>query len=691
MTDALHRLAEAAGLEIHWDNYLGEPRTVQPDALRAVLTALGYHCGTAAQIRESLARLAPAEGLDALPPLITARVGAPIRLPADNQAAKLLLEPGTALDIALQDNTLAPVCDPGYHRLLIGDREIVLAMAPEHAPRVGRRVWGIATQVYGLRRPGDGGIGDTAAVAEFAEAAADRGADLLALSPMHALFAARPDHYGPYSPSSRLFLNPLLASPELVLGRGAVAAAGLAEEFARLEQAELIDWPRSTEAKMRLFRILFTRLFLDADAPEAMRSEYLQFEAESGPLLAGHACFEALQAEQLALNPLAVDWRHWPADLRDPESPAVAAFAQAHHHDVSFHVFLQWIAERSLAAAQHRARRAGMAIGLIADMAVGMDPAGSHAWSRQSDILSGLTIGAPPDLYNANGQQWGITTFSPAALRTTGYAPFIATLRACLRNAGGIRIDHAMGLRRLWLVPEGASPGDGAYLRYPLTHLLRLLALEAERHRAVVVGEDLGTVPGGFRDALEAHGVSGMRVLWFEKDGYRFIPPDRWTRGAMSMTTTHDLPTVAAWWTGADIALRAEHGVLSENQRREDLEQERAGAREALWAAFCDAGVAEGDNPDGPAAFVDAAVRFVARTNSEIALLPLEDILGQEEQPNLPGTIDQHPNWRRRYPQPVDQVLNSTAVNRRVAAIVDERPPSPGALRVPASPAQRER
>jgi 4-alpha-glucanotransferase len=674
MIDELHRLAEAAGLEIQWNNYAGEPRTVQPEALRAVLTALGYPCANAAQIRESLARLAPEEGLDALPPQITARVGAPIRLSAGNQAAKLLLESGTTLDLALQDNTLAPVSDPGYHRLLIGNREIVLAVAPQHAPRVGRRVWGIATQVYGLRRPGDGGIGDTLAVAEFAEAAAARGADLLALSPVHALFAARPDHYGPYSPSSRLFLNPLLASPELVLGRGAVAAAGLNEEFARLEQAELIDWPKSTAAKMRLFRILFTRLFLDADAPEAMRLEYLQFEAESGPLLSGHACFEALQAEQLALDPKAVDWRHWPADLRDPESAAVAAFAQAHHHDVSFHVFLQWIAERSLAAAQHRARRAGMGVGLIADMAVGMDPAGSHAWSRQSDILSGLTIGAPPDLYNPNGQQWGITTFSPAALRTTGYAPFLATLRASLRNAGGIRIDHAMGLQRLWLVPEGASPANGAYLRYPLTDLLRLLVLEANRHHAIVVGEDLGTVPEGFQEALEAHGVYGMRVLWFEKDGDRFVPPDRWTRGAMAMTTTHDLPTAAAWWTGADIALRAECGVLSKNQRREELEQERSGEREALWAAFSDAGIAEGDKPDGPALFVDAALRFVTRTNSEIALLPLEDILGQEEQPNLPGTTAQHPNWRRRYHQPVDRVLNGAAVNRRVAAVAEERP-----------------
>ena len=243
-----------------------------------------------------------------------------------------------------------------------------------------------------------------------------------------------------------------------------------------------------------------------------------------------------------------------------PRSPP---FAASHRDEVLFHEFLQWVADRSLAAAQARAREAGMRIGLVGDLAVGMDPTGSHAWSRQRDILLGVAIGAPPDLFNPRGQDWGLTGFSPRALEDGGFAPFIATLRAALRHAGGLRIDHAMGLSRLWLVPEGADPAEGAYLTYPLTDLLRLLALESARHNAIVVGEDLGTVPAGFRETLDQDGVHGMRVLWFERgENNSFAAPQTWDAAALAMTTTHDLPTVAGWWSGTDIAARAECGRL---------------------------------------------------------------------------------------------------------------------------------
>ncbi|HSU06512.1 MAG TPA: 4-alpha-glucanotransferase, partial [Acetobacteraceae bacterium] len=282
----------------------------------------------------------------------------------------------------------------------------------------------------------------------------------------------------------------------------------------------------------------------------------------------------------------------------------------------------------------------------------------------------------PPDLFSPNGQQWGITTFSPRALKATGFAPFIATVRAALHHCGGVRIDHAMGLQRLWLVPDGVSAAEGAYLSYPLTDMLRLLALESQRHQAIVVGEDLGTVPEGFRDQLDAHGVAGMRVLWFEKAGEEFAQPDQWDHSALAMTSTHDLPTAASWWRGADINLRAEHGVLGNRQRREDLEHEREGERRALWQAFDKADVARSGPPaqDSPGPFVDAAVRFVARTACQLALLPLEDVLGSDEQPNLPGTIDQHPNWRRRTGQPAATLLDDPAAARRINDVAQERP-----------------
>ncbi len=691
MTDAAVReLAREAGIEVDWRTYADEPREVSAEALCRVLEALGHPCRTDDDIVESRHRLAPVPGLAGLPPLITAVAGSPTRLPiADGapRSALLLEEAGGQRDMRLHGFRhgveVPAISEPGYHRLLIGDRALVLAVAPargatmeEVAP--GERLWGLAAQVYGLRRAGDGGIGDAEAVAALAEAAAARGADALALSPVHALFPAEPHQYGPYSPSSRLFLNPLHAAPAMLFGAERVARgmeqADVAQDMPRLEALDLVDWPAATEAKLRLLRALFAQFVADADIPDALHADFAQFEADGGELLAAHACFEALQAEQLAIDTEHGDWHRWPADLRDPASPAVAAFAQSHRREILFHIFLQWVTDRSLGAAQRRALHAGMRVGLIADLAVGMDPSGSHAWSRQDEILSGLSIGAPPDLLNPNGQQWGITGFSPRSLIAHGFAPFLATLRAALRNAGGVRIDHAMGLQRLWLVPRGESPADGAYLNYPLTDMLRLLALESQRHRAIVVGEDLGTVPAGFREALDAHGIYGMRVLWFERDHGGFTPPGGWDRGALAMTSTHDLPTVAGWWQGADIALRAEHHVLGPTQRREDLEAERDADRTALWRACVQAGVGQGDRPEQAWEFVDAALRFVARTPSELCLLPLEDVLGVTDQPNLPGTIDEHPNWRRRTARPAHELLDDEAAASRLAAIAAERP-----------------
>ncbi len=694
--DALRALAREAGVAVEWENYAGEPRVVAPEVLRKVLEALSYPCSNIDEIRESRHRLTALDGFDALPPLVTAIAGRPARLALSADAprrVRLLLESGAARDLAPREThsglELPAIAERGYHRLLIGEREIVLAVAPDRAVRIAQiapsgRIWGLAAQIYGLCREGDGGIGDALGVAALAESAAARGADALALSPINALFPAQPERYGPYSPSSRLFLNPLHTAPELLFDeaviRQAIDQAGVAGEMQRLEALSLIDWPAASAAKLRLLRTLFTGFTDGSIADQALHADFAQFQLEGGALLASHACFEALHAEQLAAAPQCEDWRAWPSDLRDPDSATVAAFVQAHQRDILFHVFLQWVADRSFAAAQRRARTAGMRIGLVSDLAVGMDPSGSHAWSRQQDVLGGLTIGAPPDLFNPKGQQWGITTFSPRALGATGFAPFLATLRAALRNAGGVRIDHAMGLHRLWLVPQGESPADGAYLAYPLTDMLRLLALESQRHGAVVVGEDLGTVPEGFREKMDAHGIYGMRVLWFERseDGFEdgFKAPEQWDRSAIAMTSTHDLPTVASWWLGADIALRAKHGVLGAHQKQEVLDAEREQDRAALWPAFRKAGAARGAAPpqETPEPFVDAAIRFVARTASPLALLPLEDVLGSPDQPNLPSTTDQHPNWRRRSPHLVDKLLDEPEAARRLADVAAERP-----------------
>ena len=313
-----------------------------------------------------------------------------------------------------------------------------------------------------------------------------------------------------------------------------------------------------------MLRALFEHFCTHERAQHTPRAqEFHGFCERGGRALEDHARFEALQAAQLAQEGGNGHWRNWPEALRDPRSPEVEAFAEANRHEVDFHLFLQWLAAKGLSHAQHAARDAGMAIGLIADLAVGCDSAGSHAWSYRDDMLQGVSVGAPPDLFNQAGQAWGLTTFSPRAMRTQGFSAFIDMLRAAFAHAGGIRIDHILGLRRLWLVPEGESARNGAYLRYPLEDLLRLIALESWRHRAIVIGEDLGTVPPGFRERLEEHGLARHSRAVVRGRATTAKASSRLPTGTAmrsGTTTTHDLPTVAGWWRGSDITWRSKIG-----------------------------------------------------------------------------------------------------------------------------------
>ncbi|MGE0726173.1 MAG: 4-alpha-glucanotransferase [Alphaproteobacteria bacterium] len=683
MTDeAVRALARRAGIQPDWIDYLGVPRQVPPPILVRILAAMGLPAGTPDDIRASTDRLDRSQAGVAPGSLVTADAGAPIALPAAlaGEPLEIELEDGrriAAVPRAGADGgtMLPPVDVPGYHRVRSGGGEFGLAVAPPRAVTVedvvpGGRPWGLVAPLYGIRRGGDGGIGDWGGAAALAAAAAAAGADALALSPCHALFAAAPERFSPYGPSSRILLNVLHGDPALALGTDRVAAAtgraGRRAARRALETMRLIDWPAAARAKLEWLRLLFDGLV--ADGPP---DDFLAFRRAEGAALEEHARFEAIQAEQLRRG-AGWSWRRWPAGLRDPRGAAVQAFAAAHPREVGFHAFLQWIVHRSRHLAQAHARKSGMRIGLIADLAVGMDGDGSEAWSRQGAVMAGLGIGAPPDHLNTAGQNWGLSTFSPRALVDDGFAPFIATLRAAMRDAGGLRVDHVMGLTRMWLAPEGAPPGEGAYVTFPADDLLRLLALESARHRAIVIGEDLGTVPPGFRPRLAARGIYGMRVLWFERDeGGGFAPPERWPADAVAMTSTHDLPTVAGWWRGADIALRS---AIAGRVGPDPAEAAaRAADRRRLWQALVSARAASGAPPRATGPVVDAAVRFTARTASRLLLLPIEDVLGSTDQPNLPGTTDEHPNWRRRLPAPADRLLERPRASARLDAVRRER------------------
>ncbi|PWB30539.1 4-alpha-glucanotransferase [Pseudomonas sp. SDI] len=679
--DRLIQLAHRAGLSVDWIDANGRPQRVADDALRQVLAGLGLPAADGPAIARSLASLERAHDARHLPPLLTVDHGQPLDLSlyfGAGSRCDAQLEGESSLTLHLDDHAQLPGELPiGYHTLAIEGQRFTLAVAPLRCFSLGDaleqdapRRWGLAAQLYSLRRPGDGGFGDSLALETLARSAAERGADALAISPLHAMFANNQHTFSPYSPSSRLFLNSLYASPQAVFGersvRLAIEALGLEATLAELEALPLVDWPRAVAARHALLRTLYQD-FINGEHPQ--REDFESFRSAGGQPLEDHCRFEAL-LDAAAANGHNQDWRSWPSGWHDPRSAEIAAFAEQHREQIDYYLFCQWLIARSLARAQEAARGNGMQIGLIADLAVGADGAGSQAWSRQAELLADLHVGAPPDTLNRCGQSWGICAFSPEGLRRNGYRAFIEMLRANFAYAGGLRIDHVMGLQRLWLIPAGAPPSAGAYLNYPLDDLLRLLALESLRHRAIVLGEDLGTVPAGLREKLAARAILGIRVLLFEQDPPgQFKPILDWPDNALATTSTHDLPPLAGWLLARDIDWNHRLQLIDANTEqhwRDSREQEIQGLRHLLRSNY-------GGSQTCAASLLDASVRLLGHTRAPLVLLPLEDLLGVDEQPNLPGTLDSHPNWRRRFSLPVDQLLDDADAARRLELLAQAR------------------
>lgn len=704
--DAILRLADIHGFETQWHDFMGRHRQVGIDTLRSLLRAEGVDVGdpssALAQAIE-VARRAP------LPPRLTGTAGGVLQValaldcPQDREVPwRIEFADGRTVE-----GTAAPSCEepdpllgqprpslalplppaPAEARLLLGGAvaaEARLTIAPPACFRGAlqdRRLWGLGVQLYGLRAAGAGGLGHFGTLPALARAAAAHGADALALSPTHALFAADPQHYSPYAPSSRTRLNGWLADPGGLPETAQLATLSgtlcLDAALASADAEEEVHYPTAVPLRLSLLRALHARFAAAHLAPPtSLGEEFLIFRHAGGTALEDHARFEALHARQFGDDPSAWDWRRWPEALRDPRNEAVAQFAAVHADDVAFHVFLQWLATRQLQAAQDAARATGMAIGLVTDLAVGTHAGGSRAWSRTAALLEGVTIGAPPDLLNPHGQDWGLTTFAPTRLVAQGFAPFIEDLGAAMAHAGGVRIDHVMGLARIWCVPEGERASHGAYLRFPVNDLMRIMSAESHRHRAVVIGEDLGTLPHGYRDMLVRNHVLGLRVLFFERDSNGgFAPPARYAAEAVATSTTHDLPTLAGWWRGADIGLRAGLGLLPEGSDEASEHRARDGERAALWHALRAEAGAEGERPDAPDERLGTAVaRFLGQAPSSLVMLPIEDALLMEPQVNLPGTTEEHPNWRRRLPKaaevllaeaPATDILDALSTSRR--------------------------
>lgn len=652
----IQALAQALGLSLAWRDLTGTEYIIPEDRLARIAAALGFDGSSAAAIRCSLAQLA--DEATRPPALMTAEAGQPLQLPAAlvgrRKTAEITGEDGQTRRLTLDGGRLPAIAAPGYYTLALGGAEVTLAVAPPACRRFDDfgpgRFWGPSVQIPALRGARAGAFGDFGNLAEAVDLFAARGADALMINPVHALFPGWGQGFSPYSPSSRIFLNAAMGDPALL---------GL-PPLPERPGDRLIDWAAAMPQRQTDLRALFDGL--DDSARQRLRAA----NATEPPALMRHAIFDAIDSRYRAKG--AWGWQLWPQDLHDPQGPGVARFARENADEVEFHLFTQWLAREGLALVQARARAAGMKIGLVADLAVGVHTGGSDSWAMRDALLQGLTIGAPPDPLGPLGQNWLLTSFSPRGLRQTGFAPFIAMLRAALSRAGGLRIDHAFGLARLWIVPEGESSRDGAYLGYPFDDLMRLCALESHRAGALIVAEDLGTKPMGFSEAIEARSMPGMRVLWFERAAdHGFIGPQDYPETSVAMTGTHDTATLAGWWSGRDLDWAEALGRLPEGASRDSEESRRAWDRGLLWATFGAPGPRPA--PDDPAPAVQAGLSHIGRTRSRLALAPLEDLLALREQPNLPGTIDEHPNWRRRLDAPLAGMLDDPATAARIATL----------------------
>lgn len=523
----------------------------------------------------------------------------------------------------------------------------------------GPRVWGVAVQLYQLRTPRNWGIGDFADLEMLAAELGPSGADFIGLNPLHAPFLADPAQCSPFRPSDRRFLNPLYIAVDRVAG----FAPDLMDDAAlsALRGEPLVDYAGVAAEKSRVLQAIWQR--------QGRPGPTGAFRARSGLALDRFCLFEALSAEMVRRG-FDAGWQDWPHALHDPSSPEVRDFASTHAPDIAFHGWLQEEADRQLSNAADACRAAGMSIGLYLDYAVGEDPGGAGSWGRD-DVLASARIGAPPDPFSAIGQDWGLAPLSPIAMSRDGAATFRAMMRAATRRAGALRLDHAMCLWQLFLIPEGGRAAEGTYVRFPMQDMLRALADASHESGTIIIGEDLGNVPSGFREVMRASGILSYRILFFEQDARGFIPPSAYPPNALACLSTHDMPTFRGWWRGTDIGLRHEAGLIGPDENAAQ-QVRRTEERDLLLRDLGAAG--HKVDADDPASVVVALHRHLAAAPSRMFAVRLEDLAAEDDPVNVPGTSNEYPNWRRKLRVDLDTVIASPLFGRIVAAVRAERP-----------------
>ena len=701
----LDRLCAICGIHTAYRDVWGTERGVPPETRIALLAAMGVSAASDAELERSVEQCESEEWRRPLPPAVVFRgasglLHVPLRIPTRLAHARFECtlvtengerttmhfkaealrrtaertvdgEPFAAFDLLMNE---LPAC--GYHRLELASREAsalqsvaTIIVAPPHcylpeAVQQGR-LWGPVVNLYGIRSRRNWGIGDFTDLRTLVEFAAAAGAGAVGVNPLHALYPHDPEHASPYSPSSRLQLNALYLDPERVAefpdcraARERVESRAFQDALQSLRAADLLDYSAVSRLKTEVLGMLY----------QSFREQHLErgtgrsrafraFQSAGGETLRRASVFHALQEALQARDPSAWGWRSWPQAYRDPGSPEVERFAAEHRDRIEYYDYLQWNADEQLGAAGQRALELHLGVGIYLDLAVGADPGGAETWGQHALYAESVTIGCPPDDFGPNGQDWGMPPLVPHRLRETAYAPFAALLRANMRHAGALRIDHIMGLMRQFWVPAGMGPGAGGYVSFPVDDLLGVLALESERNRCMVIAEDLGTLPDGLAERLQDQRILSYRLLYFqrESDG-GFTAPEKYPAQALAAVSTHDLPPLRGYWLGRDLELRARLGLYPDEALRERQLVDRAQSRARLLVALEREGLLPTGLTADPVSAPDmtdeltlSVYRYLSRAPSWLLMVQPEDVFGQLEQVNVPSTTAaQYPNWRHR-------------------------------------------
>lgn len=666
----MQQLAAHHGIATEFWDWKGNRREIADHVIVAVLGALGVDASSPEQAERALREATDTSWRRVVRPcqvvLEGDHVGVDVHVPAGEPVTvELHCEAGEVRTGVQRDNwepdrlvdgrmrgeasfSFGTDLPLGYHEVVVTSSEGTTTGAVVVTPRFlgfprsmhGKRVWGFATQLYSVRSRKSWALGDLADLGDLATwAGAQHDADYVLINPLHAAQPVPPVEPSPYLPSSRRFLSPLYIRPERIpeyhdLDREVRSGIRkLAKRTRKQARPERLDRDASWQAK----REALLEVFAEPLRP-VRQLAFDAYRAREGETLLRFSTWSAL-CEEFGPN-----WTSWPMEYRDPTSPEVARFAEERAERVTFYSWLQWIAEEQLGLAQAAATEAGMPLGIITDLAVGVNAAGAETWMMNDVFAQGVTVGAPPDQYNQAGQDWGQPPWRPDRLEELAYEPFRTMVRAAIRRVGGVRIDHILGLFRLWWVPKGLGPKDGTYVRYDHEALIGILALEAYRAQALVVGEDLGTVEPGVREYLSSRGILGTSVAWFEygEDGQP-LPPQNWREYSMASVTTHDLPPTLAYIRGDHVRLRDDLGVLTE-----PLEEELANAeaeQEKFRRALVRAGVMEEHTTD-PVEMMVGLHRLIAQSPARVLQVSLADAVGELRAQNQPGTVDEYPNWR---------------------------------------------